>query len=313
MGAELGNINVAVVNEDGSPLEHAAVTLLGVGAPQFRATDANGKCTFGALPAGNYRLMVALEGFNTGSRLVQVSGSGDSTVTVELRVVSAESRRPKGISRVLSFAPVLFLAGLATIFAVLLYKGFTNVNIDLTDVNAARGMITFVVAVVTVAIALILVTAAFLSGGREIDKRFAFGKEVFTILIGVLGTVMGFYYGQASGAAQSTNGSTQQSAQVISITVPELKPAPKSNSEFTLTANITGGTRPYTYSVVFDKPETISTPATNVVSEDGVIVRKFTVAPNPEFKDQEVRYRIEVVDQKQATGVFDKGSFKIAP
>lgn len=54
----------------------------------------------------------------------------------------------------------------------------------------------------------LVVGAAFMSGSKDLEKRFAFGKDVFTVLVGVLGTVMGFYYGQtAAGAGGAITGS----------------------------------------------------------------------------------------------------------
>jgi hypothetical protein len=51
--------------------------------------------------------------------------------------------------------------------------------------------------VATVGISLVIVLAIFLStGGREeVGARFQMGKDVLAVLIGVLGTIIGFYFG----------------------------------------------------------------------------------------------------------------------
>jgi hypothetical protein len=66
----------------------------------------------------------------------------------------------------------------------------------------ARGLITFSVAIVTVAIALLLVFYLVLSdcpegdGNKGVVKdRFTFGKDILLVFVGILGTIMGFYYG----------------------------------------------------------------------------------------------------------------------
>lgn len=61
----------------------------------------------------------------------------------------------------------------------------------------ARGLITFAVAIVTVAIALILVLYIIFGTGddEEFGNRFTFGKDVLMVFVGILGTIMGFYYG----------------------------------------------------------------------------------------------------------------------
>lgn len=71
----------------------------------------------------------------------------------------------------------------------------------LQNAEKTRGLITFSVAIVTVAIALILVFYL-IFGGRldsddkeEIKNRFTFGKDILMVFVGILGTVMGFYYG----------------------------------------------------------------------------------------------------------------------
>lgn len=65
----------------------------------------------------------------------------------------------------------------------------------LTDSAKARGLITFCVAIVTVAIALILVFYVVFSTSEDLKERFTFGKDVLMVFVGILGTIMGFYYG----------------------------------------------------------------------------------------------------------------------
>jgi hypothetical protein len=60
-----------------------------------------------------------------------------------------------------------------------------------------------------------------MSGSKDLEKRFAFGKDVFTVLIGVLGTVMGFYYGQTTAGGAGANANNQgQTAQTLQISAP---------------------------------------------------------------------------------------------
>lgn len=67
----------------------------------------------------------------------------------------------------------------------------------LQNAEKTRGLITFSVAIVTVAIALIMVFyLVFGEGDKEqVKDRFTFGKDVLMVFVGILGTVMGFYYG----------------------------------------------------------------------------------------------------------------------
>jgi hypothetical protein len=63
--------------------------------------------------------------------------------------------------------------------------------------NAARGLITVIVAIITVAIAFVLILSVMLSSSADYKERFNLGKEILTIFIGILGTVIGFYFGSA--------------------------------------------------------------------------------------------------------------------
>lgn len=55
------------------------------------------------------------------------------------------------------------------------------------------------IAIATVGIAVITVVNSFLGTGSKEDlaERFRQGKDVLTVLIGVLGTIVGFYFAQA--------------------------------------------------------------------------------------------------------------------
>lgn len=73
-------------------------------------------------------------------------------------------------------------------------KGTDNV---LLSSDAARGIITFSVAIVTVALAMMLMFFLIFSGSTaDIKDRFTFGKDVLMVFVGILGTIMGFYYAE---------------------------------------------------------------------------------------------------------------------
>lgn len=305
MAAQFKNLIVNVFNDSGEPLANAAVTLIGTGTPQVLPTGANGQCTFSTLPPGNYKLMIAREGFNTRATSVTHTDTAETSVRIIMKVVDEESPARSRIFQLLTALQYLFLGLLALGFAWVLYKGIDGHDLDLSKTEAARGLITYVVAVVTVAIGLILVmSAAFLSGSKDMEKRFAFGKDVFTILVGVLGTVMGFYYGQSAAKVPT--------AETIQIAAAKVDPAaPKVGSEFTLTANITGGEVPYAYTVTFSNPAAITGDLAGK-SADGKINQKFSVASTAS-PGQAITYTIDVTDKNGLKGTSDKGTFTPTP
>ena len=89
-------------------------------------------------------------------------------------------------------ATAIAIAAIVGVIWFLLSDGQT-----LRDADRARGLLTFSVAIVTVAIALLLVLFIVTSGQptEELKNKFGFGKDILMVFVGILGTIMGFYYG----------------------------------------------------------------------------------------------------------------------
>jgi hypothetical protein len=105
------------------------------------------------------------------------------------------------------------LLGAAFIFVLFSFALDEAMLVELAKVEQARGLITFLFAIATVGIALIIVLATFLStgSGEDIEARYRMGKDVLALLIGVFGTIIGFYFGSEL-AASSTGAPTEASA-----------------------------------------------------------------------------------------------------
>jgi len=116
--------------------------------------------------------------------------------------------------------PVLFsILGLTilVIIGIIISAYGQSFLLHLADDKVARGLITFLIAITTVGIAIILAVSTVMASGDDVagDKRFDRGKQVLSVMIGVLGTIVGFYFGSSQG--------TQQAQQLVikSIALPD--------------------------------------------------------------------------------------------
>lgn len=91
----------------------------------------------------------------------------------------------------------LLLSAFGLIVAVLLVMGIFDVAFltTMADARHARGLITFLFAFSAIAIIILIAIAVFWVDTGELRERFTYAKDIVTIIIGVLGTILGFYFG----------------------------------------------------------------------------------------------------------------------
>ena len=66
---------------------------------------------------------------------------------------------------------------------------------ELAIAEKARGLITFLVAISTISVALLTAIAIFYVPSAELESRYSKAKDLLAILVGILGTILGFYFG----------------------------------------------------------------------------------------------------------------------
>ena len=176
---------------------------------------------------------------------------------------------------------------------------------SLKEITVTRGLITFLIAITTMGIAIMLaISTIFGKGGEEDDKRFDRGKQVLSVLIGLLGTIVGFYFG----SSQTPTATAQPQALTIAPAILS-NSQPKRGEKITISFSVSGGKAPYIYSITFDPP-LIST--IKGKSPNGDIKQEVAV-PETLAADTDVRYQINVTDSDNKTADYNKeGTQKIS-
>ncbi len=182
----------------------------------------------------------------------------------------------------------IIIACITIPFVILIVFGLIGKNSilkELSNLDLARGLITFIVAVGTIAIAIIIVLFALMSKTSDMKERFNRGKEVLSIFIGVLGTIVGFYYGT------SNDNEDKLSLNIAKPIITIQKTKDGQNAK--IVTFISNGTLPYSY--------LISIPKTNIAaieglsSQDGWINETIKL---PNNLNNNLELKIEIIDAK---------------
>jgi hypothetical protein len=125
-------------------------------------------------------------------------------------------------------AGTVFLGLFGLIVAgVIVYGVFVNSSFFklMAATDRARGLITFLFAFATIAIIILIAITTFWMSKEDVEARFNKAKDLLTIIIGVLGTILGFYFGQTVPAQQTSTSSAPQTAAPASTTNAPAPPA----------------------------------------------------------------------------------------
>lgn len=168
------------------------------------------------------------------------SGSGDGlTAEQRTQIRVAESKTAWILWSIIGVVTVVSLVG------VFLLLGGNSERI--ANAAYARGVITVLFSVGVVAMALIVVLSVLMQkqdpdGAGLSEKRFQRAKEILSLLLGILGTVVGFYFGTSTTI-------TVGDFNIGGILVSDQSPDPGSQVE--LTVLIEGGRPPFRYQIAF--------------------------------------------------------------
>lgn len=108
------------------------------------------------------------------------------------------------LHQVTSLPGIVSIAVIMAMLFIYIFAKATPGQAGIDNVDYARGMITLLFTVGTVIIALLLTLSAIFLTGSDAKERFDRGKEVLSLLIGIFGTIIGFYFGSASQSQQAS-------------------------------------------------------------------------------------------------------------
>ena len=124
---------------------------------------------------------------------------------------SDNSKRNRPFERLLSITPGLFVVVILTILGFDAFGTKDSILTQLAKPEYARGLITLLFSIATIWVAIILVVGAFRTND---DKKFNRAKDVLIVLVGIFGTIVGFYFGS------EVNQNVEQNKQPIESPIP---------------------------------------------------------------------------------------------
>lgn len=139
---------------------------------------------------------------------------------------------------------ILIILGVFALIGAAILGADNGVLGKMADSNFARGLITYLFAVVTIGTAVVLVVAVLTSESSEANMdKVDRGKDILSLLLGVFGTIVGFYFGSEIG--QDAQQDRDLNVTPLLLSVPQVS----SNQEVTITASVLEGEAPYLYRV----------------------------------------------------------------
>jgi hypothetical protein len=141
------------------------------------------------------------------------------------------------------------ILGMSLIGLILAALGWIGLYIfrpgSIGSIDQSRSMLAIIFSIGTIATAFCLMLGAFLSAGTETVKdRFTLANQVLTPLIGIMGTILGFYFGTAN---------DKKAAEPLAIVdVMVAKNTVKPGESLPITAIVSGGQGPWEFSLAFD-------------------------------------------------------------
>ena len=146
---------------------------------------------------------------------------------------------------IIVIAYIIIVSVILLIMANVLGLDRGNTLYNLSQRDFARGLITYLFAVGTIGVLVAVIVAALLGEG-SVDDKIERAKGILTTLIGIFGTILGFYFGSEGNADET---SFYPPIEIKEIKVPDTIHI---DSAFELNTKVIGGFPPYNYHIIAD-------------------------------------------------------------
>jgi hypothetical protein len=181
-----------------------------------------------------------------------------------------------------------------------------RVLLSMSKIEFARGMITYLFAVVTIGTAIVLLvyaltnTALTAVAADDFEKRFQHGKEILSLLLGVFGAIVGFYFG--SEISKAGEDKTVKIAPLRITGTPAI-----SGKAITVSTVVSGGKPPWRHALVFGDARA---DPVEQVDPSGWIVKDVSVPATA----QETNLQVRVVVRDDDGQLREQGlTIKVSP
>lgn len=123
------------------------------------------------------------------------------------------------------FTLVLIFGAVVLVVLIVIRGGITATNV--ADGNYMRGLITATLLIVTLVLVIVVVlTALYASDDEATTRRVSLARDTLAPLLGILGTIVGFYFGSQGGESPPVPPAEVTPAQKTE-TPPTVDPAPE--------------------------------------------------------------------------------------
>ena len=216
------------------------------------------------------------------SALYEDFHSGHNAVPPPRRGATSE---PSGVGRFGQAAITAIMVAALILIASFVYSD-DRIKL-LSELKYSRGFITYIFAVGAISLFLVIPASIMFDKGASSRERYERSKTVFGLMLGLFGTILGFYYGTTDEVSRITE----------SIVLRELQfgeDADPSDGKFSVKTSVNGGKEPYVFTIeVLDKDGNVITGTGGLFQEANGVLSE-TIDLTARMDQPEQNYTVEV-------------------